>query len=110
MDKKRIVLISALVLALAALPTLGHVATVDPNPYVLHHIDAQVLVACFGAISAILLRPMIRDRQRRWRNRATKKLDSDRQALGSRERLAQLSPTVERRGSMAPAEPPRKQR
>ena len=82
MEKKRIVLILALVLALAALPTLGHIVTVCPNPYVLHDIDAQVLVACFGAISAILLRPMIRDRQRLWRNwRATKKLDSGRQAL-----------------------------
>ena len=53
------------VLALAALPTLG----IDPNLHVLHHIDAQLLVACSGAISAILLRPMIRHRRRRWRNR-----------------------------------------
>ena len=81
MDKKRIVLTSALVLALAALPTLGHIVTVDPNPYVLHHIDAQVLVACFGAITAILLRPMIRDRQRRWRSRRGAKRVESTQAL-----------------------------
>ena len=75
MDKKKIVLICALALALAAL-------TVDPSPYALHHIDTQVLVACFGAIAAILLRPIIRDRGQRWRNRpATKKLDSGSQAL-----------------------------
>jgi hypothetical protein len=71
MYKKKILLISA-VLALAALPPLG----VDPNPNVLHHIDAQYLVACLGAISAILLRPMIRDQQQRWRNRRiAKRLD-----------------------------------
>ena len=71
MYKKKILLISA-VLALAALPTMGR----DPNPYVLHHIDAQYLVACLGAISAILLRPMIRDQQQRWRNRRiAKRLD-----------------------------------
>jgi hypothetical protein len=73
MDKKTIVLISALVLALAALPTLA----VDPNPFVLDRIDAQLIVACFGAISAIVLRPMIRDRRQRWRNRrVAKRLDS----------------------------------
>ena len=65
MDKKKIVLISALVLALAALPTL----TVDPNYFALDRIDAQLLVACFGAISAIVLRPMIKERRQRWRNR-----------------------------------------
>ena len=77
MDKKKIVLISALVLALAALPTLGHIVTGDANPYVLHHIDAQVVAACFGAISAIVLRPMIKNRRQRWRNRGVaKRLDS----------------------------------
>ena len=69
MDKKKIVLISALVLALAALPKL----TVDPNPFVLDRIDAQLFVACLGAISAILLRPMIKDRRQRWRNRRVAK-------------------------------------
>ena len=73
MDKKKIVLISALVLALAALPTL----TVDPNPFVLDRIDVQLFVACLGAISAILLRPIIKDRRQRWRSRRiTKRLDS----------------------------------
>jgi hypothetical protein len=81
MDKKKIVLISALVLGLATLPTLGHIITVGPIPYVLHHIDAQVLVACFGAICAILLRPMIRDRQRRWRIRRVAQRVESRQAL-----------------------------
>jgi hypothetical protein len=71
MDKKKILLISG-VLALAVLPTLG----VDPNPYVLHHIDAQFLAACFGALAAILLRPIVTRRQQRWRNRrAAKKSD-----------------------------------
>jgi len=65
MHKKTIVLISALVLALAALPTLA----VDPSPFVLDRIDAQLIVACLGAISAIVLRLMIRDRRQRWRNR-----------------------------------------
>ena len=73
MDKKKIVLISGLVLALAALPTLA----VDPNPFVLDRIDAQLIVACFGAISAIVLRPMIKNRRQRWRNRGVAKgLDS----------------------------------
>ena len=73
MDKKKIVLISALALALAALPTL----TVDPNYFVFDRIDAQLLVACFGAISAIVLRPMIKERRQRWRNRrVAKRLDS----------------------------------
>ena len=73
MDKKKIVLISGLVLALATLPTLA----VDPNPFVLDHIDAQLIVACSGAISAIVLRPMIKNRQQRWRNRCVaKRLDS----------------------------------
>jgi hypothetical protein len=73
MDKKTIVPISALVLALAALPALA----VDPNPFVLDRIDAQLIVACFGAISAIVLRPMIKNRRQRWRNRGVaKRLDS----------------------------------
>ena len=72
MDKKTTVLISALVLALPALPTL----TVDQNYLVLDRIGAQLLVACFGAISAIVLRPMIKDRRQRWRNRrVAKRLD-----------------------------------
>ena len=81
MDKKKLVLIYALVLALAALPTLGHIVTVDPNPYVLRYIDAQVLVACFGAIAAIILRPIIRDRRQRWRSRRVAKKVESRQAL-----------------------------
>ena len=82
MDSKKIMQISASALALAALPTLGHIVTVDPNPDVLRHIDAQVSVACFGAIAAILLRPVIKDRLQRGRSRrATKKLDALRQAL-----------------------------
>jgi xanthine/uracil permease len=73
MDKKKILLISALVLGLAALPTL----TIDPNSFVLDRIDSQLLVACLGAISAIVLRPMLKDRQQRWRNRrVAKSLDS----------------------------------
>ena len=73
MDKKTTVLISALVLALAALPTLA----LDPNHFVLDRIDAQLIVACFGAISAIVLRPMIKNRRQRWRNRGVaKRLDS----------------------------------
>ena len=73
MDKKKIVLISGLVLALAALPTLA----VDPNPFVSDRIDAQLIVACFGAISAIVLRPMIKNRRQRWRKRrVAKRLDS----------------------------------
>lgn len=73
MDKKTIVPISALVLALAALPALA----VDPNPFVFDRIDAQLIVACFGAISAIVLRPMIKNRRQRWRNRGVaKRLDS----------------------------------
>lgn len=72
MDKNKIVLIAVL-LALAALPTLGHIATADPNPHVLRQIDAQVLVACLGVISAILLRPMIRRRRQRWRSRRVAK-------------------------------------
>lgn len=70
MENKKIVLISALVVALAALATLGHIVAVYPNPDVLHHIDAQVLIACLGAVSAILLRPVIRDRRQRWRKNA----------------------------------------
>ena len=69
MDKKTIVLISALVLALAALPTLA----INPNAFVLDRIDSQLIVACFGAISAIVLRPMIRDRRQRWHNRGVPK-------------------------------------
>ena len=69
MENKKIGLISALVLALAALPTLGCIVAVYPNPHVLHHIDAQILIACFGAVSAILLRPTLRDRRQRWRNK-----------------------------------------
>ena len=73
MHKKTIVLISALVLAFAALPTLA----IDPNPFILDRIDAQPIVACFGAISAIVLRPIIRDRRQRWHNRGVaKRLDS----------------------------------
>ena len=70
MDKKKILLISALVLGLAALPTL----TIDPNSFVLDRIDSQLLVACLGAISAIVLRPMLKDRQQRWRNRRVAKI------------------------------------
>ena len=73
MHKKKIVLISALALALAALPAL----TVDPNYFVFDRIGAQLLVACFGAISAIVLRPMIKERRQRWRNRrVARRLDS----------------------------------
>ena len=76
MEKKKIVLLYT-ALALTALPTLGHVATVARSPYVLHHIDGQFLVACLGAISAILVRPMIRDQRQRWRNRrVATRLDS----------------------------------
>jgi len=70
MDKKKILLISALVLGLAALPTL----TIDPNSFVLDRIDSQLLVACLGAISAIVLRPMLKERQQRWRNRRVAKI------------------------------------
>jgi xanthine/uracil permease len=70
MDKKKILLISALVLGLAALPTL----TIDPNFFVLDRIDSQLLVACLGAISAIVLRPMLKERQQRWRNRRVAKI------------------------------------
>ena len=72
-NKKKIVLIFA-VLPLAALPTLDHIATAGPNPDVVHHIDAQVLVAGLGVLSAILLRPMIRERRRR-SPRVAKRLD-----------------------------------
>jgi hypothetical protein len=79
MDKKKILLISA-VLAIAALPTSVHVGPVDLNPLVWYHIDAQLLVACLGAISAILLRPAIRDRGQSWRKRRVAKWLYSRQA------------------------------